>query len=46
VEGPAFEVIRAVLLLGMALLAWREFRRIRAQIAERKQREKDGSPKG
>ena len=42
-DGPAADVIRAILLLGMALLAWREFRRIRADIAERKRRDQDDS---
>ena len=40
-DGPAADLVRAALLLGMALLAWREFRRIRADIAERKRRDKD-----
>jgi hypothetical protein len=43
VDGALYDAIRAILLLGMALLAWREFRRIRADIAERKRREKDDS---
>ena len=42
-DGPVADAVRAILLLGMALLAWREFRRIRAEIAERKRRKQDDS---
>jgi hypothetical protein len=42
-DGPVADAIRAILLAGMALLAWREFRRIRAEIAERKRRMRDDS---
>jgi hypothetical protein len=42
-DGPLADVIRAILLLGMALLAWREFRRIRADLEERKRRRRDQS---
>ena len=42
-DGPVADAVRAILLLGMALLAWREFRRIRADIAERKRRMRDDS---
>jgi hypothetical protein len=45
VDGPVVDAIRAILLLGMALLAWREFRRIRAEIAEKKRRQRDDSPR-
>jgi hypothetical protein len=42
-DGPVADVIRAILLLGMALLAWRELSRIRAEMAERKRRKQDDS---
>ena len=42
-DGPVADAVRAILLLGMALLAWREFRRIRADMAERKRRTRDDS---
>jgi hypothetical protein len=42
-DGPVADALRAILLLGMALLAWREFRRIRAEMAERKRRKEDDS---
>ena len=42
-DGPLADAVLAILLLGMALLAWREFRRIRSDIAERKRRERDDS---
>jgi hypothetical protein len=44
VDGALYDAIRAILLLGMAFLAWREFRRIRADVAERKRRERDDPP--
>jgi len=40
VDPQIAEVLRAVLLLGVALLAFREFRRIRGEINERKDRER------
>ena len=39
VDGPLYDTIRVVLLLGMALLAWREFRGIRARMKADKERE-------
>ncbi len=42
-DGPVADALRAILLLGMALLALREFRRIRAEIAERNRRKQDDS---
>ena len=40
VDPQIVDGLRVLLLLGMALLAWREFRRIRAQINEKKDAER------
>ena len=40
VDSQIADLVRAVLLLGVAVLAFREFRRIRGEINERKDRER------
>jgi threonine/homoserine/homoserine lactone efflux protein len=42
-DVSAADAVRALLLLGMALLAWREWRSIRARMSEQRRRREQGA---
>ena len=44
VNAPLADAIGAILLMGMALLSWREFRSIRGPIKRRKAHKREDHP--